>query len=84
MVTATEVGDIKREVAFHGDALNTAARLLELCREQERPVLISGRIREASEEEPALTTEWRGEIELREKSQPVSVVGVERAAAALA
>lgn len=76
-VTVTEVGDIKREIAFHGDALNTAARLLELCREFERPVLVSGRIRESIAEEPGLSTELQGEITLRGKTEPVSVYGVE-------
>ena len=32
-VTATEVGDIKREIAYHGDPLNTASRLLELSKD---------------------------------------------------
>jgi adenylate cyclase len=30
-VTATEVGNIKREIAYHGDAINTAARTQSLC-----------------------------------------------------
>ncbi len=32
-VTITEVGDIKRELAFHGDVLNSAARLEKKCNE---------------------------------------------------
>ena len=76
VVTATEVGDIKREIAFHGDPLNTAARLLELCREYERPVLVSGRIKDALSSEPALITELKGEIILRGKTESVSVFGV--------
>ena len=79
-VTATEVGDIKREIAFHGDALNTAARLLELCREYDTAVLVSGRIRESIATEPGLFTQLQGEINLRGKTEPVTVYGVERAA----
>jgi adenylate cyclase len=79
-VTATEVGDIKREIAFHGDALNTAARLLELCREYDAAVLVSGRIRESIATEPGLFTEFQGEITLRGKADPVAVYGVERSA----
>jgi adenylate cyclase len=76
-VTVTEVGDIKREIAFHGDALNTAARLLELCREMERPVLVSGPIQKAIAAEPDLTTHPQGEFTLRGKAEPVPVFGVE-------
>jgi adenylate cyclase len=80
-VTATEVGDIKREIAFHGDALNTAARLLELCREHDSAILVSGRIQERIASKPGLLTELRGEITLRGKQEPVTVYGVERVAA---
>ena len=31
VVTVTEIGDIKRDLAFHGDVLNTAARIQGLC-----------------------------------------------------
>jgi adenylate cyclase len=77
LVTATEVGDIKREIAFHGDALNIAARLLDLCREYQQPVLISGRIQLAVAGDPRLATELHGEITLRGKTAPVAVYGVE-------
>jgi adenylate cyclase len=83
-VTATEVGDIKREIAFHGDPLNTAARLLELCREFEHAVLVSGRIKEAISSDPDLSTAFEGEIVLRGKAEPVSVFGVMQSPAALA
>lgn len=80
-VTVTEVGDIKREIAFHGDALNTAARLLELCREYDATILVSGRIQESIVGEPGLLTELQGEFTLRGKQEPVRVYGVERVAA---
>jgi adenylate cyclase len=80
-VTATEVGDIKREIAFHGDALNTAARLLELCREYDSAILVSGSIQERIAGETGMRTELQGEITLRGKQEPVTVYGVERAVA---
>jgi len=80
-VTVTEVGDIKREIAFHGDALNTAARLLELCREVERPILVSAPIQTAIAGEPDLSTVLQGEFTLRGKSEPMPVFAVEWSAA---
>jgi adenylate cyclase len=80
-VTVTEVGDIKREIAFHGDALNTAARLLELCQQYDAPILVSERIQQSVATEPGLSTELQGEITLRGKAETVTVYGVERAVA---
>lgn len=38
-VTAAEVGIIKREIAYHGDVLNTAARIQQLCNEYGKSIL---------------------------------------------
>jgi len=44
VVTATEIGDIKREIAFHGDVLNTSARLEKKCNEYNESFIISEHI----------------------------------------
>jgi adenylate cyclase len=79
-VTATEVGDIKRDIAFHGDPLNTAARLLELCGEYEDSVLVSGKVRDAIVSDRSLAADLRGELVLRGQSRPVPIYGVTSAA----
>ena len=45
-VTTTEIGDIKRELAFHGDVLNTASRLEKMCNEHKARLLITEHVRE--------------------------------------
>jgi adenylate cyclase len=75
-VTVTEVGDIKREIAFHGDALNTAARLLALCREKDKSVLVSGKIQSSISSVDGWTTELQGDFTLRGKKESVAVFGV--------
>jgi adenylate cyclase len=40
-VTVAEVGEIKTEIAYHGDVVNTASRIQNLCNRFERPLLIS-------------------------------------------
>ena len=40
-VTITEIGDIKREIAYHGDVVNTASRLEKKCNEFGQDFLIS-------------------------------------------
>jgi adenylate cyclase len=44
-VTATEIGVVKRDLAFHGDVLNTSARILELCNKYQKKLLISGNLK---------------------------------------
>jgi len=41
-VTATEIGVVNRNLAFHGDVLNTTARIQEMCNKYDRKLLISG------------------------------------------
>ena len=84
VVTATEVGDIKREIAFHGDPLNVASRLLGLSRDRKQPVLVSDRIRKAIASDATLTITPEGEIILRGKTLPVSVFAVRETVSTLA
>ena len=46
-VVATEVGEIKSEVVYHGDTLNTAARIQGLCNGLNEEFLVSGELQEA-------------------------------------
>ena len=45
-VTIGEIGDLKREIMFTGDVLNTTARIQGLCKELESDLLISSAIKE--------------------------------------
>ncbi len=38
-VMAVEVGDVKHELAYHGDVLNTAARIQKQCKRYRKPLL---------------------------------------------
>lgn len=40
-VTVVEVGEIKREIAYHGDILNIAARIQEQCKIYNKALLVS-------------------------------------------
>jgi adenylate cyclase len=43
-VMLAEVGEIKTEMAFHGDVLNTAARIQKQCKHYKKPVLVTENI----------------------------------------
>ena len=40
-VMAAEVGEIKRELAYHGDVLNTAARIQKQCKHYRKQILVT-------------------------------------------
>ncbi len=40
-VTSVEVGDIKRDIAYHGDTLNVASRIENMCKEFKENILVS-------------------------------------------
>ena len=71
MVTSIEVGDVKREIVYHGDPLNTASRLLELCKNSNEKLVVSSRIADAVEQDRDFNIKWKKQILLRGKHQPV-------------
>ncbi|MFP4846352.1 adenylate/guanylate cyclase domain-containing protein [Winogradskyella sp. PE311] len=40
-IMVTEVGYIKKEIAYHGDVINTAARIQKLCNSNQKSLLVS-------------------------------------------
>ena len=78
-VTAIEVGDVKREVVYHGDVLNTAARLLEACKTRNESLLVSRSVGEAVRTDAGLQEGWHGTVSLRGKREPVEAYSLMRA-----
>lgn len=44
MVTVVEIGDIKKEIAYHGNTLNTASRIEAVCNVYNEKLLISKKL----------------------------------------
>lgn len=78
-VVAGEMGDLKREIAFVGDTLNTAARLLAACRELRRDVLASTTLLDRVKLPDGLVTEPLFPIALRGKEEAVPVAALHAA-----
>jgi adenylate cyclase len=78
-VTAVEIGEIKRDIAYHGDTLNTAARILSLCNTYQKNILISEAVLEYVSSNHLYRIERLGKITLRGKMQEVEIAGIERA-----
>ena len=76
-VTIAEVGQIKREIAFHGDTLNTASRIEGMCNEYEKDLLLSQALKELIEERKELKINMVGEVQLRGKSEPLKIYSID-------
>ena len=77
IVTVAEVGDIKREIAYHGDVLNTAARIQDKCREYKRDLLISENFSSKIHELNGFDKKLIGEVSLKGKRHTIKIYGVE-------
>lgn len=76
-VTVAEVGSIKKEIAFHGDTLNTAARVQAHCNILEQKVLITDRLKSRLDGQNDFSMEHIGSVELRGKMKEVELYAVD-------
>ena len=76
-VTAVEVGEIKRDIAYHGDTLNTTARIQSICNENNKYFLMSGFVLENSDVEKYYNTESLGMMVLKGKKQAIEIISIE-------
>lgn len=78
-VVAGEVGTIKHEIAYLGDALNVAARIEQACKELEHRFLASADVVSALEMPSEFTGESIGPIELLGVAEPLELFAITRA-----
>ncbi len=75
-VTVAEVGELKKELAYHGDVLNTAARIQSKCNEYKSKLLISEEIKNQLIEDSNFQFDLIGDIQLKGKEQLVNIFNV--------
>jgi len=75
-VTVSEVGKYKREIAYHGDTLNTASRIQGLCNELESEVLISDEFKRSISDKDSFTFIPKGYHQLKGKENTVELWSV--------
>jgi adenylate cyclase len=71
-VTAGELGDLRRQIVFVGDILNTAARLEEYAKRTGLELVVSDALLKRLELPPGVLARRCGELELRGKEAPVA------------
>ena len=77
-VTVAEVGLIKKEIAIHGDTVNTAARIQGKCNELESELLISETLANRLTINSNLNWQMLGKVNLKGKQQQINIYAVER------
>ncbi|HYV91235.1 MAG TPA: adenylate/guanylate cyclase domain-containing protein [Chitinophagales bacterium] len=77
-VMVAEVGEIKKEIAYHGDVLNTGARIQSRCNFFGKKLLISEHLKEQLSTADELVISFLAREELKGKSETVGIYSVER------
>ncbi len=75
-VITAEIGDLKKEIVYNGDVLNTAARIQAMCNELERRFVASKQLIQALVVPEDFSIEELGAATLRGKAQPLELVGL--------
>jgi adenylate cyclase len=75
-VMVAEVGDLKREIAYHGDVLNTASRIQNCCNDYEKSILISKRLESALSESLRRDAQLIGDIQLKGKQDTIRLYSI--------
>lgn len=77
MVVVAEVGEIKKEIAYHGDVLNTAARIQSKCNEYGKNLLLSESLKNLLPTADDLRFEFIAGEELKGKTEKVNIFSAE-------
>lgn len=78
VVTVAEIGDLKREIAYHGDVVNTAARLRGACNEFKEKLLASEYVIRNINPLSEYDIQEIGEVNLRGKKNCIKVFSIKQ------
>jgi adenylate cyclase len=76
-ITAVEIGEIKRDIAYHGDTINTAARIQSLCNTYGKSLLVSKLFTEYKGFDGQFVATSLGMVPLKGKVEAVELMSVE-------
>lgn len=76
--TVTEVGALKRDLAYHGDVVNTTARIQGECNRLQQKILISNRLYNRLTDITGLNIIDLGMVQLKGKGSAVEIMGVQK------
>jgi adenylate cyclase len=77
-IVAGEIGDVRREIAFVGDTLNVAARLLEATKSLRRDILASDDVLRRAALPAGLAAAALPTLSVRGRAAPLAIAALER------
>ena len=80
-IVAGEIGDLRREIAYVGDTLNVAARLLEAAKTVRRDVLVSTELLERATLPADLRAESLPTLTVRGRAAPLAIAALQQVGA---
>jgi adenylate cyclase len=80
-IVAGEIGDVRREIAYVGDTLNVAARLLDAAKTLGRDVLVSTELLQRTVLPPDLRAEPLPTLAVRGRAVPLEIAALDRISA---
>ncbi len=72
-VTVVEIGEVKTDIAYHGDTVNTTARIQSVCNDFDEVLLFSGQIKTYVDSDKHYKAESIGHVKLKGKDQPIAI-----------
>ena len=72
-VLITWIGEVKKEIVFVGDVLNTTSRIAEECKKAKQDFLLSGEIYNHLDEPFQQRCQFYGELQLRGKAEEIKI-----------
>jgi adenylate cyclase len=76
-VVVTWIGDLKKEIVYHGDVLNTTSRLEAECNRYNQTLLVSEFILNSLELPPYFKANFIDELQLRGKEKKIKIFGLD-------
>ena len=73
------MGEIKKELAYHGDTLNTAARIQGTWNDYQKKFLVSEQIKTHFEKQSSFNFDFLGDVMLKGKEETVNIYAVNAA-----
>lgn len=77
-IIMTEIGQIKREIAYHGDVMNTASRIQGLCNELGKEYLLSKKLYRLFPKSTKYDFQQMDVVPLKGKINEVKIYGVKK------
>ena len=77
-IVAGQIGDVRAEIAYVGDTLNVAARLLDAAKESGRDILVSGELLARTTLPSGIVAETLPTLSVRGREAPLGIAALSR------